>query len=101
MKRITVPALALGAVIAGITAATLVATDRPHETAAQVRPTLRAGAADLASSLHRCAAIDRGDPDTGFCMAVWEENRRRFFGKPARALRPPPADPVRPEGMTR
>lgn len=96
MKRITVPALALGAVIAGITAAMLVATDRPHETAAQVRRTPRAAPADLTSSLRRCVAIDRDDTETAFCMAVWEENRRRFFGKPAQPLRQPPA--IQPEG---
>jgi len=41
---------------------------------------------DLSAELRRCDALGPQDAEAPHCTAVWEENRRRFFGKPARPL---------------
>lgn len=46
---------------------------------------------DLSAELRRCSALGPQDAEDQHCQAVWEENRRRFFGEPARSL--PPASP--------
>ncbi len=43
---------------------------------------------DLSAELRRCSALGPQDADDARCVAVWEENRRRFFGRPARPLPP-------------
>lgn len=48
-----------------------------------------AAANDLATELRRCGALGPQDSADARCQAVWEENRRRFFGKPAQPLPPP------------
>jgi conjugative transfer region protein TrbK len=45
---------------------------------------------DLSAELRRCSALGPQDAEDARCVAVWEENRRRFFGRPARPLPPPP-----------
>ncbi|KUM24462.1 hypothetical protein AU467_30180 [Mesorhizobium loti] len=47
---------------------------------------------DLSGELRRCSALGPQDAEDPRCQAVWEENRNRFFGRPARPL-PPPAMP--------
>jgi conjugative transfer region protein TrbK len=42
---------------------------------------------DLSAELRRCGALALQDAEDQHCEAVWTENRRRFFGRPAR---PPP-----------
>ncbi len=46
---------------------------------------------DLSAELRRCSALGPQDAEDQHCQAVWEENRRRFFGEPARSL--PPSSP--------
>ena len=48
---------------------------------------------DLSAELRRCDALGPRDAEDPHCTAVWEENRRRFFGKPARPF-PAPAAPA-------
>ena len=43
---------------------------------------------DLSAELRRCSALGPQDAEDARCLAVWEENRRRFFGRPARPLPP-------------
>jgi conjugative transfer region protein TrbK len=43
---------------------------------------------DLSAELRRCSALGPQDAEDPRCVAVWEENRRRFFGGPARPLTP-------------
>ena len=43
---------------------------------------------DLSAELRRCSALGPQDAEDARCVAVWEENRRRFFGRPARPLPP-------------
>ncbi|MET4236144.1 conjugative transfer region protein TrbK [Bradyrhizobium sp. i1.4.4] len=48
---------------------------------------------DLSAELRRCRALGPQDAEDPHCQAVWEENRARFFGRPARPL-PPQAAPA-------
>jgi conjugative transfer region protein TrbK len=50
---------------------------------------------DLSAELRRCRALGPQDAEDPHCQAVWEENRARFFGRPARPL-PPQAAPATP-----
>ncbi|MVT66070.1 putative entry exclusion protein TrbK-alt [Bradyrhizobium pachyrhizi] len=51
---------------------------------------------DLSAELRRCRALGPEDAEDPHCRAVWEENRARFFGRPARPLLPQaaPATPL-------
>ena len=42
----------------------------------------------LSAELRRCSALGPKDAEDPHCEAVWEENRRRFFGRTARPLPP-------------
>ncbi|ATQ68893.1 putative entry exclusion protein TrbK-alt [Methylosinus sp. 3S-1] len=48
---------------------------------------------DLSAELRRCGALGLQDAEDQRCDAVWTENRRRFFGRPARPT-PPTAAPA-------
>ncbi|ATQ68975.1 putative entry exclusion protein TrbK-alt, partial [Methylosinus trichosporium] len=48
---------------------------------------------DLSAELRRCSALGLQDAEDERCEAVWTENRRRFFGRPARPT-PPTAAPA-------
>lgn len=48
---------------------------------------------DLSAELRRCRALGLQDAEDQRCEAVWTENRRRFFGRPARPT-PPTAAPA-------
>ncbi|WP_407186901.1 putative entry exclusion protein TrbK-alt [Bradyrhizobium centrosematis] len=54
---------------------------------------------DLSAELRRCRALGPEDAEDPHCRAVWEENRARFFGRPARPLLPQaaPATPPTPK----
>ncbi|WP_152535888.1 putative entry exclusion protein TrbK-alt [Bradyrhizobium sp. Ai1a-2] len=43
---------------------------------------------DLSAELRRCRALGPQDAEDPHCQAVWEVNRARFFGRPARPLLP-------------
>ena len=81
---------AIGVLIAAIVAATI-ATHRHAPAPSLVDPTSAATPDDLSSELRHCSALGPSDAEDPHCLAVWNENRRRFFGRPARPLRSPPA----------
>ena len=69
--------------------ATLVAVNRrPAAPAAEASPTINPASDDLSAELRRCSALGPQDAEDPHCVAVWEENRQRFFGRPARPLPP-------------
>ncbi|MGY3442848.1 putative entry exclusion protein TrbK-alt [Bradyrhizobium sp. USDA 4473] len=51
---------------------------------------------DLSAELRRCRALGPQDAEDPHCQAVWEENRARFFGRPARPLLPQVAPATQP-----
>ena len=81
--------------------ATLVAVNRrPSAPVVETSPTANPASDDLSAELRRCSALGPQDAEDPHCVAVWEENRQRFFGRPARPLSPqtppgaaPPATP--------
>ncbi len=69
--------------------ATLVAVNRrPAAPAVEASPTINPASDDLSAELRRCSALGPQDAEDPHCIAVWEENRQRFFGRPARPLSP-------------
>ena len=69
--------------------ATLVAVNRrPAAPAVEASPTINPASDDLSAELRRCSALGPQDAEDPHCVAVWEENRQRFFGRPARPLPP-------------
>jgi conjugative transfer region protein TrbK len=80
----------LGAIVAliGVFIATLFAIDRrPPAPDVPEAPSVSAHD-DLSADLRRCSALGPQDAEDRRCQAVWEENRRRFFGGSARPLPP-------------
>jgi hypothetical protein len=69
-------AAAIVALIACFVATLAAINRRPTAPAAEIPSTVTAPATD---------DLTAEDPH---CVAVWEENRRRFFGRPARPLSP-------------
>ncbi|QPF95371.1 putative entry exclusion protein TrbK-alt [Bradyrhizobium commune] len=55
---------------------------------------------DLSAELRRCRALGPEDAEDPHCQAVWEENRARFFGRPARPLSPQAAPATPPANAT-
>jgi conjugative transfer region protein TrbK len=69
--------------------ATLVAVNRrPPAPVVEASPTINPASDDLSAGLRRCSALGPQDAEDPHCVAVWEENRQRFFGRPARPLSP-------------
>lgn len=69
--------------------ATLVAVNRrPSAPVVETPPTINPASDDLSAELRRCSALGPQDAEDPHCVAVWEENRQRFFGRPARPLPP-------------
>lgn len=68
--------------------AALAAIDRrPPARGVETSPTVAEPRSDgLSAELRRCDALGPRDAEDPRCVAVWEENRRRFFGRPARSL---------------
>lgn len=87
-------ALAIAALV-GVFIATLFAINRrPTAPAVPDIPSISAPD-NLSTELRRCSALGPHDAEDPRCLAVWEENRRRFFGRSARPL-PPAAAPTNP-----
>jgi len=82
-------------VLIGIFIATLAAINRRPATPAASDVLSSPTPDDLSAELRRCSALGQQDAEDPRCQAVWEENRRRFFGRPARPL-PPAAAPANP-----
>lgn len=69
--------------------ATLVAVNRrPSAPVVEPSPIIKPASDDLSAELRRCSALGPQDAEDPHCVAVWEENRQRFFGRPARPLSP-------------
>ena len=69
--------------------ATLVAVNRrPTAPVVEKSPTINPASDDLSAELRRCSALGPQDAEDPHCVAVWEENRQRFFGRPARPMPP-------------
>ena len=87
--------------------ATLVAVNRrPSAPVVETSPITSSASDDLSAELRRCSVLGPQDAEDPHCVAVWEENRQRFFGRPARPLSPqtPPgaaASPPPPTGDAR
>ena len=81
---------AIGVLIAAIVAA-LIATHQHAPAPSVVDLPSAETPDDLSSELRHCSALGPSDAEDPYCLAVWNENRRRFFGRPARPLRSPPA----------
>lgn len=63
---------------------------RPSAPVAEDAPAAALPASDdLSIELRRCDAVSPTSAEEAHCQAVWEENRRRFFGRPARTLPSP------------
>ena len=90
-------ATAIVALIACFIAALVAINRRPSAPVAEPPPTVTAPTTDdLTAELRRCSALGPQDAEDARCVAVWEENRRRFFGRPARPLPPKPPGAVAP-----
>ena len=86
-------AVAIVALIA-VFIATLVAVNRhPPAPVVETSAITNPASNDLSAELRRCSALGPQDAEDPRCQAVWEENRRRFFGRPVRSL-PPSAAPA-------
>ena len=85
-------ALAIAALI-GVFIATLFAINRRPATPAVPDVASASAPDDLSAELRRCSSLGPQDAEDPRCQAVWEENRRRFFGRSARPL-PPAAAPA-------
>ena len=83
------------AVLVGVFIATLAAINRRTTPSAVPDAPSASIPDDLSAELRRCSALGQQDAEDPHCQAVWEENRRRFFGRPARPL-PPTAAPANP-----
>ena len=77
-------------VLVAVVIASLFAIDRRPATPVAVTPATTSNPAqdDLSAELRRCSALGPKDAVDARCVAVWEENRRRFLGKPARTSPP-------------
>ncbi len=92
--------VATGAILATVAASMLGRTPEPG--APIEMPVRTADPEPIAADLRRCAPLDGDRIDDAGCMAVWEENRRRFFGGQARphasvaapVLKPAPGEPA-------
>ncbi len=83
--RIAATAVLIAAIITAIVAI----HQHPAKPVMDALPAAALGPDDLSAELRRCRALSPKDGEDPHCMAVWEESRRRFFGKPARPLLPP------------
>ena len=82
-------AAAIVALIAVVITA-LVVTNWRHSAPVAESPltTVTPASDDLSAELRRCSVLGPQDAEDPHCVAVWEENRQRFFGRPARPLPP-------------
>jgi conjugative transfer region protein TrbK len=76
-------------VLIAVSIATLAASNRhPSMPVAPRHPATAAAPDVLSAELRRCSVLDPQDAENPRCVAVWEENRWRFFGRPAQPLPP-------------
>jgi conjugative transfer region protein TrbK len=85
----TFRAAAIIALIAVAVVSLIAINRRPTPPVIETPSTVSSPASDdLSAELRRCGALGPQDAEDARCVAVWEENRRRFFGRPARPLPP-------------
>ena len=89
-------AAAIVALVAVFIATLIAVNRRPSAPVVETSPTINPASDDLSAELRRCSALGPQDAEDAHCVAVWEENRRRFFGRPARPLPPTPPGAVAP-----
>jgi conjugative transfer region protein TrbK len=81
--------VAIIALIAVVVVSLVAIQLRPAPPAIETPSTVPSSASDdLTAELRRCSALGPQDAEDARCVAVWEENRQRFFGRPARPLPP-------------
>ena len=66
--------------MAGLFVAIAMTGDRRADTPALTESASQARSPDLSAELQRCKALTPEDGENPRCRAVWEANRRRFFG---------------------
>lgn len=76
-------------IVAGLVGAVIAALAMAagRETEPVVSTSVPAGSVSLAD-LKSCAGLESADPIDPRCAAIWEESRRRFFGKPVDGATP-------------
>jgi conjugative transfer region protein TrbK len=84
----TFRAAAIIALIAVVVVSLVAINRRPPPVVDSPSTVLSPASDDLSAELRRCSALGPQDAEDARCVAVWEENRRRFFGRPARSLPP-------------
>jgi conjugative transfer region protein TrbK len=93
----TLRAIAIIVLMAVFVVSLVAINRRPRPPIVETPPTAPSPASDdLSAELRRCSALGPQDAEDARCVAVWEENRRRFFGRPARPLPPTPPGAVAP-----
>ena len=81
-------AAAIVALVAAFIATLIAVNRRPSAPIVETSPIINPASDDLSAELRRCSALGPQDAEDPHCVAVWEENRQRFFGRPARPLSP-------------
>ncbi len=82
MERPDIFRVAAIAAVVGVFVAALVTTHkRPATPTVPQAPSVSAPDEPLSAELRRCSALGPQDASDPQCQAVWEENRRRFFGR--------------------
>ncbi len=79
-------AAAIVVLIAVFIAALVAINRRPSRPVVESVPSAGPAPDELSAELRRCSALGPQDAEDARCVAVWEENRRRFLGRPARPL---------------
>ncbi len=78
-------ALVVAGLVGAVIAALAVSSGRETEPVTAI--SVKAG--DVSSAdLKSCATLEQADPVDPRCAALWEANRRRFFGKPVEGVAP-------------
>ncbi len=82
MERPDIFRVAATAALGGVFVAALVTThQRPATPVLPQAPSISAPDGPLSAELRRCSALGPQDASDPQCQAVWEESRRRFFGR--------------------
>jgi conjugative transfer region protein TrbK len=81
-------AAAIVVLIAAFVAALVAINRRPSQPVVESVPSASPAPDELSAELRRCSALGSRDAEDVRCVTVWEENRRRFFGRSARPLPP-------------
>ncbi|UDQ88425.1 putative entry exclusion protein TrbK-alt [Xanthobacter autotrophicus] len=78
--------LIVAGLVGAVIAALAIASGRPHEPTVTIS-SVKAGNVSSAD-LKSCATLEMANPIDPRCAALWEANRRRFFGEPVEGATP-------------